>query len=429
MLIRETRHLILALLCSTSVLLLSAACGTPAQANQPSSTPTVNQQSTSPAGQSTPGSTSSSLTVSTSCPAAGSGRAAVMPALRLGNHNTIVFFDNNPAGNPSMALKRYDAETGKTTTILSENRENIQTAQLSGDGQWVLFIAQSANNTSEIQLVRIDGQYLQTLYCAPSGQQVDPTNSTGMQWSPDQKEIIFTQGANDNSPLPLYLLTVATGKVQLELAADPNFYIQPRTWVDDTRVDVTTSSPGNLDIPATMDILDISKGPNQQASNLQVVLGVSDTPWDFDSTYDASKLFVVRYDPTVGRAGPGTFCQISSESIEGTNGSLIFNSSTLVVSSLRVAGYGSSSLLLDVNARGAPSDQYNGIWRLNANGTGLKRLTNLPGPFNQFTQYPWSNVSRDGSLYLDDNVFGSLNGGSTTQYTNEGSFTIGWTTM
>lgn len=354
-----------------------------------------------------------------------------MPTLRRGNHHTIIFFDNNPAGSPlpSLALKRYDVETGKTTTILSENGENIQTAQVSADGQWVLFTMKSSQHTAEIRLVRIDGKYLQTLYCAPSGQQIDPTTTTGMQWSPDQKEILFTQGTDKNSPLPIYLLTLATGNIQLELAASPTHFIQPRTWVDNTHVYVTSSSLTNINLANTMDMLDISKGPHQQVSDLQTVLGVSDTAWDFDSSYDASKLFVVYYDPTVGRSGPGTFCQIHSESIEGTHGSLIFNSSTLVVSSLRVEGYGSSSLLLQVNARSSPADQNNGIWKINTNGTGLKRLTNLPGAFNQFTQYPWSNVSRDDSFYLDGDVFGSISGGPTSQYTNEASFPVGWTTI
>ena len=61
---------------------------------------------------------------------------------------------------------------------------------------------------------------------------------------------------------------------------------------------------------------------------------------------------------------------------------------------------------------------------------------------NVYTQFPWSNVSRDSSMYtlqtsfnqittLQTLVFGSLKGGKPTQfaYTSRGSVDIvGWTT-
>jgi Tol biopolymer transport system component len=353
-----------------------------------------------------------------------------MPTLHPGSQRNVVFFSNIPVytGHPSLALRRYNVETQTTTTILSLKGTNIATAQISDDGQWVLFIMQSSSS-SAIELIRIDGKYLQTLYCAPQGQQIDPTSSTGMQWSPNQKLILFTQGANANVPLPIYLLNVINGNVQVEVKTTGQSFIQPHTWVDNTRIYVT-SGPDVSSPPATMLMLDTSKGANQLASDLQVVLGVSDTLWDFDSNYDASKLFVVHYDPTVGRAGPGTFCQITSMSISGTNGKLIFTSNKLVVSGLRALGYGSSDLLLRVNQPGAPADQYNGIWRIHTDGSGLTRLTNLGGSFNQFTQYPWSNVSRDGSLYLVTNFFGPLSGGPITHYTSDGNtIPVGWTTI
>src|SRR5450759_124829 len=52
--------------------------------------------------------------ISTACPAAGKGRAAVLPHLSLGSHQNVVYtyntFNNN--GNPlSSTLKRYDVVT------------------------------------------------------------------------------------------------------------------------------------------------------------------------------------------------------------------------------------------------------------------------------------------------------------------------------
>lgn len=431
------------LLLFTGILLFSAACGTSTNANNgTSSAPASNPSDVSPpTGNNSPGNSApGNLTTTTACPASDHGRPAVMPALQLGKDRTIVFSKNIPldTNNPSFTLQRYDVETGKTATILSQDGVNIYNIQLSGDGQWILFSAQTSSS-SRMQLVRIDGKYLQTLYCAPQGQQIDPRNgaeggySHGVQWSPDQKQVIFTQGKTATlAPSPLlYLLNVASGKVQIALATTSDtMYIEPQTWVDNTRVYVTGSSISLPHPPATLLLLDTSKGAQQKADDLQIVLGVEDTLWDADSTYDASKLFVVRFDPTPGRAGPGTFCEISSMPAIGQSGKTIFHSDKLVVSSLRVLGYGSSSLLLSVNQSGSPADQNNGIWKIQTDGTGLTRLTTNPGPFNLFSQYPWANVARDGSLYMVNTFFGSVNGGSVTHYTSEdGALPVGWTTF
>ena len=79
-------------------------------------------------------------------------------------------------------------------------------------------------------------------------------------------------------------------------------------------------------------------------------------------------------------------------------------------------------------------------------GSGRTALFDLPKNattynMNVYTQFPWSNVSRDGSIYslqtinsntsLKTLVFGSLKGGNPTQfaYTYRGSVDIaGWTT-
>ena len=210
MLYGKMHHFFLLLLCAC-ILTLTAACGTSPGSNQStgnmSSSPTTNHASLTnvPASLSATAQAAGQA-ISTDCPATGRGRMAVMPALALGKQRTVVFFANVPfyTGHPSLALKRYNVETRATTTILSENNQNIQNAQISGDGQWILLVVQTANN-SELQLIRVDGKYLQTLYCAPQDQQIDPLSgaengySHGVQWSPDQKLIIFTQGKRRRS--------------------------------------------------------------------------------------------------------------------------------------------------------------------------------------------------------------------------------------
>lgn len=409
----KRNHILLTGLC-ICLLLVVTACSTQASANQSpgsiSSTPASDRSTPG----SLPASTGTVGTANTTCPAPGTGRAAVMPALQLGHDQTIVYIDS------VSTLKRYDVQTGRTTTILNAGG-SIGHAQVSRDGQWILFTVENES----IQLVRVDGKYLQTLYCVPQGGQIDPAIPSGyssaMQWSPNQQEVIFSQGG---SPMALYLLNLTSGSVQRAITASANgatSVLQPRTWVDNTRVYITSQ--------ASMYILDTSKGANQSFDKLQLVIGVSDTLWDFDSTYDASKLFVVFSDPAAGRAGPGTYCQVWRSPTTGQNGSLIFKSSTLVPNQLRVAGFGSSPLLLSINQRADPADKYNGLWKINADGTGLVELTNLPNVFNMFGQYPWSNVSRDGQRYAYGTRFGSLNGGGTpTSYTSSNSaLLVGWT--
>ena len=68
-------------------------------------------------------------------PPAGTGRAAVMPPLQLGHDQAIVYVDF-VAG--ASTLKSYGVRTGKYTTILSVSG-SIGHAQISNDGQWILF--------------------------------------------------------------------------------------------------------------------------------------------------------------------------------------------------------------------------------------------------------------------------------------------------
>lgn len=54
--------------------------------------------------------------------------------------------------------------TGVVSTIVSLSGVTISDAQLSKDGQNVLFLSQIGGHPA-IQMIRLDGQGLQTLYC------------------------------------------------------------------------------------------------------------------------------------------------------------------------------------------------------------------------------------------------------------------------
>ncbi len=410
-----------------------AACGDTGNTSN-AVTPTITQSaaSSTPA-RFTPTSTSASLNID--CPTPGPGRPAVMPALHPGTRPQIIYYHNI---DNQMVLDIFDVQRQAVVAIIGEN-EHIQTAQISDDGQWVLMVANN-NAISEMQLVRVDGKFFQTLYCAPAGQQVDPSNSSGTQWSPDQKQIIFTQGANAHAPLPLYLLNVASGHVQKELTPGPNSGLNPTTdflpvtWVDNSRVYVVDTGP-DFD---SLSILDTRKGPDQHASDLQEIVGSHQVmARSLDSNYDATRLFISEVFGTGSMATKSVVisCSIDVMPTNQANFSHPLSCKNLVALTLRVIGYRGASLMLNVNGSGgtgksAPTD---GFWKINTDGSGLKQLNSLPGGFNRFTQYPWSNFSRDGSLYTDGLFYGSLTGGSLTRYASDGegdgNVLVGWTTM
>ncbi len=98
----------------------------------------------------------------TSCPANGQGRPAVTAPLAPGKQQTVVYVDTSSS---KSTLKSYNVSTGQTTTLTSVSGSSLVAlvdAQVSTDGQYVLFIS-----GRELQMIRMDGQGLQTLYCYP----------------------------------------------------------------------------------------------------------------------------------------------------------------------------------------------------------------------------------------------------------------------
>src|SRR5207244_3345924 len=100
---------------------------------------------------------------------------------------TIVYVYNEIPLNTSIAyghVKLYDVTTGHKSVLVTSGL-SIEHAQVSADGQWVLFLSQvdprgDRQHDSMLQLIRIDGQGLQTLYCLPAAKYSRPAN---IQWS------------------------------------------------------------------------------------------------------------------------------------------------------------------------------------------------------------------------------------------------------
>jgi eukaryotic-like serine/threonine-protein kinase len=347
--------------------------------------------------------------ISTSCPSPGTARAAVMPSMTLGTHPTIVYIVNE--GTPSQptfgTLKRYDVLTGGKVEIVKLANTIISEAQISGNGQWLLFVA-FAGGQAKLQLIRMNGQALQTLYCAPLPSGAYPGLALSeVQWSVTQQLVVFVSQAS------LYLLNVSTGALQVELTFPKGTTVHPLTWLDKTRVYVTIQG--------------------------------TDAPPEALAILDASKLFVSQCtaSPSPIGPGPGSLHGPGVLTLRPPTGSAytyLYVSQDLAFTAVRAVT--SNTLLFTVGNTSGNTSQ-NGLWRVGTNGTHPQRLTSS-GQLNQFTQFPWSNVSRDGSRYVLQLVsstssgttytleYGSLSGGSPVVFasiTNVQLATVGWATM
>ena len=376
--------------------------------------------------------------ISTSCPAPGTASAASLPSMTLGTHPTIVYIVNEGLPTPTFGtLKRYDVVTGAKVEIVKMASTSISEAQVSANGQWILFVT-FVGGQAKLQLIRMDGQDLQTLYCAPIPSGVNPAIALSeVQWSVDQKLVVFMSSPS------IYLLNVTTGVLQVELSFSGGVTIHPRTWLDNTRAYVTLQFPDQP--PESVAILDTSKGPNQNVQNLQVAFDASaSTPfcWDFDSSPDATRLFVSQCTIGFGSSAAQGPSVITVRPVTGGSSyTYLYVDQNLAFTALRAVT--SSTLLFTVGSNTAVNPSQIGLWRVGTDGSNPAHLA-PSGEFNRFSQFPWSNVSRDSSKYvlqigqpssagpIYTLEYGSLSGGSPFVFasiTNVQLATVGWTTM
>src|SRR5260370_9920513 len=158
-------------------------------------------KSTPSSGNKNPGQTVPMPQTQTDCPATNTARAAVMRPLACGSHQNLVYIYNEVPHNTSIAygrLRRYDATNGQKTDVATSGIQILR-AQVSSDGQWVLFLSmpdpRGGLHVVMLQLVRLDGRGLQTLMCLPySGLSVGPLGKSAIsfQWSVDEKSILLS---------------------------------------------------------------------------------------------------------------------------------------------------------------------------------------------------------------------------------------------
>ncbi len=431
------------------LLSLLAACGSIATPVTRHATPSPQIPSPVTRGFTPTGTTTATLAMpltQTTCPPAGMARAMITAPLLSGSHQHIIYtlnrgtYDAPSGGN----LMRYNAQTGQKTILLSVTNAHIYEAQVSADGQWILFVTTtgSTDRQTKLQALRMDGQGLQTLYCAPGFgiQQVH--------WSTNQRLLVFYIVVNHQGTV--YLLDARSGKLQAELIAPTDTGIILRTWLDATHIYLTDAPTDTLFFHIYL--LDIHKGAHQHLSDLLSV--IFRQYGDFDSSYDGSHL-LISYGgcPQGGCSGPSS---IATQTITGDRKQTIYNSQVYDVIAVRAIDRESLLFIIGntFSSTGLNVDRsHNGLWAINTDGSRLTRLISTSAQqycyLNYNSQEPWSNVSRNGSMYVlqvngfrnapqglveTDTLFvGSLHSGQPRilASTNDGSQLVmaGWTVL
>ncbi len=326
----------------------------------------------------------------TPAPVSNTPLAVTMPPLALGTHPNVVFFTNRNSNQASLSglLERYDTVTQKSADVIRMPGVKIEEAQLSSDGQWILFIAYVTDH-DELRLVRIDGQHLQTLLAAPPY-----AGLNSAQWSPDQGFIVFDQQPPESGPTITYLLDIQHTQLHSLLTSGngPNSpTYAPRKWLNTTQVALVSAQNPNGPTQ-NIYILDISKAASQPR---QVYSGPLQCK-DFDTNGDGTQLFMSSCTLKDSQQGETGSSAITVQPVSGGTPRTIFHSSTLIVQQIRFLQPRTLLLLATT-----------GLWTINTDGSGLRRVfaTNSPlyqrnfQSFAPYSQSSWSNVSRDGALF------------------------------
>jgi hypothetical protein len=437
------------------LLVLLAACGPQSPSGTTGGqTPEIPQGSTRvPTVTARQGTTTTPVAAQTSCPPAGTSRAAVMPSFQVGSHANIIYifasfspyqYQGSTYQDVTSFLKRYDVTSGAKTVIASLPHSSIVGATISPDGQWIMFetytdvhpLSGYEYNTV-LHLVRIDGQYLQTLYCgtgSPLAYRYPIAYVGATSWSPNQKLLLFNQFSQSGGTETLYLLDLTSGNLQQELETD-QANLSPYKWLDNTRAfliaqggPISPTRPGLL-------ILDTSKGPHQQETNLQTLLKTG-LCQSYATNADTTQLFVGHCTfNNYMVSGPST---ISVEPATGGTPQTIFTSQQLAVCGIELIS--SATLLLLVCS--TPNSSQNGWWEIHTDGSGLTHLQ-ANSSYSWFGfGFPLPVMASDGNTYtlsietsdVQNLVVGTLNGGTpktfaTTPRADGSVEVVGWTTM
>ncbi len=320
---------------------------------------------------------------------------------------------------------RYDATTGAKTTILSfaNTGTGITSAQPSPDEQWTLFIATTLSEghySAKLQLIRADGQMLQTLFCDPNG------TIGNLLWSPDLQQVAFLGAPLSGLASTIHLLNLATGQQKQVMFGTYFLY----AWLDNTRLYVAQQQGSD---PFTslfnLYLLDTSKGANQQPGSLTYIASAPVLCGSFEKSSDGAQLLGSSCTPVrpAGCRGPATQGPSTLNVRPATGGSArtFYSSQTQAIMTFHTVN--AQTLLLYIeNTQGDLSQ--NGLWKINIDGSGLTRLTAAGGQRCDDLGYPatWPQITSNGQSYVlriteprswnESLLVGSLTGGTPTTF-------------
>ena len=388
---------------SLVLFVLLASCAQQPTPSEPSSStsPTPSHPTTT----ATSGSSTTTQPVpatQTTCPAANTGRAAVTATLALGTHQDYIYAynDTSDSGTTTSYIRKYDLASGTKTDIIHFDNSRISEARISTDDQWILFV-RSLGSQNLLQLLRLDGQGLQTLFCQPATDSNETISY--VQWSPDQHKVVFMAG-HDLSTASVDVLDLTTGTVQADLAAPaPGAHAgYPHSWLDNTHV-YLTGFVANATGTAGHDIyiLDTTHGAGQSFSSLPQAYHASNFCTEYDSNTDHNKLFIGTCHGTenmpIELAGPGN---ISSSNTTGGTLQNLYTNSHLAITSVRFIS--NETLFFTVNNTSGDISN-NGLWKVHLDGTNAQKLLGVGAGEMALSsiapQYNWSSVSHDGTHY------------------------------
>ena len=342
---------------------------------------------------------------------------AVIPHLpSQGNHQTLVYLTSTSDKNSRevSTFQRYDISSGRSSTIVKlPPGEHVEDTQISGDGQWILFLADYSTLTppggiSKLQLVRLDGQYLQTLYCSTR-------IISSVLWSPDAHFVVFnllspTGDINTQTPLTMEELDTGAGTLTPLLHATTGTGYTPLIWANQGGAVYSTfyatnyqfgsaggpevALPGNLYVFVDAYLHSPAK---------PVLLSTTNGCQTYALSPDNTRLFISQCHPAFGPQAPSTIqVEDTSDPQHPSSPRTILSSNTLAI--FHIAAISNTTLLFDVLNQSGDTSQ-NGIWKINMDGTDLGRLTTR-GMLDAFDyldsgayQDPWTNTSRDGQFY------------------------------
>lgn len=366
----------------------------------------------------------------TSCPPNGKARPMVSAYLARGKSNNLFYFDSTSG---ETLLKRYNPATRQISTVLSLHQTLVAEAQASGDGQWILFLAWSPTAwdptygyrlqfPGKLQVVRADGQGLQTLICTdqtvPLRSHIGSFSIGTPSWSPDGKHIAFDYAISSTYDRPgrggVDILDTDDGSLY---DAYPDKVIQgtldgamPLVWVDNTHLAVDHHLYYDSNSPPLSGVYLLDTAQKRVYTSIkqltQLVGEGSAFCWDYALAPDMRTLYSSDCPSSQGGLMPRGNSHIVAHPLNGTAPRpLLSKSAPPMFYATHIVAVTRTSIFFQV-AQETSGSGYS-IWRVNLDGTGLKQVigTNTADHYvTPWIKTPWTNISRDMAwLSITDN--------------------------